>query len=121
MIFSGTAGRFKELLMSCGIPNNMQVSCPQQISIQATSKSLLTISHIAVTYLIQDVWSSDGDECGFSLYLFDMTDKNIFAHFHDILANGASNYLISSFWSICDILRLNGPHQTHFRGFSFFP
>ncbi len=121
MSFDCIPRRFREFIISCGIPNNMQVSCHQQISSQATTKSPSTISHIADTCLIKDVWSSDDGESMFSLYLFDMTDKNIFDHFHDILVRATKNGYFSYIWSIWSILRLNGPHGNPFWWFNLFP
>ena len=100
--------------MSCGITINMHVSCQEQISTQDARKSPLTISRISGTYLTKDVWSSDGDEYGLSLYLFDMMDKNIFDHFQDISTCATSNGLFSLTRSIRDILQLDAHHGNLF-------
>jgi hypothetical protein len=57
----------------------------------------------------------------FRKYLFDMMDKNIFDHFHDILANVPLNCRFSSTGNISDIWRSDGPHWNLFRQFKFFP
>ena len=85
MFFNCTMCMFRESTMSCCITINMHVSYHEQNSTQDARRSPLTISRISGTYLTKNVWFSSGGESMFSLYLFDMMDKNISDHFHDIL------------------------------------